>query len=292
MANLKGTFKLQDEVTQPVNFFNAIASIYDRSTGGSTREFAREILKLPQFDLPSDAVVLDNGCGTGAVIEEIIIHKRDAPIPQIVGVDPANALVDVAREKVAALPSAVAEKITLDVMSGEKLGFDDNTFTHTFTHLALPFFSDPVAGAKEIYRTLKPGGVAAVTTWVEVGFLRNVIQPAQKAVRPDQTPFNLPVKPEWFEPGHLTQVIKDGGFEKVASVNITAHHSLPTREQLVDWYMTMSGESTKDWSEEEKAALEKEIEAHVNEAAIPMTMVAGGQGFGIPSIGIVVVAHK
>ena len=50
-------------------------------------------------------------------------------------------------------------------MSGQDLKFGDSTFDVSVTNFGIFFFPDPVAGASEIRRTLKEGGMAVVTCW-------------------------------------------------------------------------------------------------------------------------------
>ena len=50
-------------------------------------------------------------------------------------------------------------------MSGQDLKFDDSTFDASVTNFGIFFFPDPVAGTREIRRTLKEGGMAVVTCW-------------------------------------------------------------------------------------------------------------------------------
>ena len=73
----------------------------------------------------------------------------------------------------------------MDVMDGQDSRFQDGLFDINVTNLGIFFFPDPVKGTKEIYRTLKPGGKAAVTTCKFSGMspvfyaVQEVIQPAK-----------------------------------------------------------------------------------------------------------------
>jgi ubiquinone/menaquinone biosynthesis C-methylase UbiE len=51
----------------------------------------------------------------------------------------------------------------------QDLTFPDEMFTHSFTNFAIFSLPDNEAAraASHIYRTLKPGGTAAITTWAE-----------------------------------------------------------------------------------------------------------------------------
>jgi SAM-dependent methyltransferase len=191
-------------------YFNIGLNDYEMGTGGCTRELARSILKLPQLSSllnnTADAVLLDNACGSGIVSEEVLLQLEaaggtDVQPPTIHVVDAAPNMVAIAQAKLSSMIES--KRLVSAVMPGEKLDYDDSTFTHSITNMGLMFFPDPVAGANEIYRTLAPGGVAIVTTWADLGYLDNVIRPAQKSARPQDTPYEVPIPSAWFDPSHV-----------------------------------------------------------------------------------------
>ncbi|OTA96851.1 hypothetical protein M434DRAFT_392535 [Hypoxylon sp. CO27-5] len=51
-------------------------------------------------------------------------------------------------------------------MDEQKLEFLDATFSHVFLSFGSPLIDDLVAAAKEMYRTLKPGGTAVTALWL------------------------------------------------------------------------------------------------------------------------------
>lgn len=55
-------------------------------------------------------------------------------------------------------------------MDGQNLEFDDNAFDWVFSIFGLMFFPDRSKGFREILRTLKPGGRAAITSWAPVSY--------------------------------------------------------------------------------------------------------------------------
>jgi ubiquinone/menaquinone biosynthesis C-methylase UbiE len=62
-----------------------------------------------------------------------------------------------------------AAQVQSEVMDAQELKYPDDKFTHSFTNFALMAIPDPAKAAKQIYRTLKPGGTAALTTWKQLG---------------------------------------------------------------------------------------------------------------------------
>ena len=53
--------------------------------------------------------------------------------------------------------------------NSETLTYADNSFDAVLTNFGIFFLPDPVADAKQNYRTLKPNGTAAVTLWKTFG---------------------------------------------------------------------------------------------------------------------------
>jgi SAM-dependent methyltransferase len=104
---------------------------------------------------PGDRV-LDLGCGTGNVSAVAV-----ATGAEVVGIDPSERLVGVARERV---PDA-----ELLVGSAEDLPFEDASFDVVISLFAVIFTPDPERAMAEIVRVLKPGGRALITSWVPAG---------------------------------------------------------------------------------------------------------------------------
>lgn len=180
-------------------FFNLSAPTYESSTGGCTRELARYAISLLP-DITADSHILDNACGNGIVGQELIYRAQHAnqSVPRITSIDGSENMVGLAQDSLKKLVSTESErkeKLAFGVMPGEKLGFADTMFTHSITNLGILFFSDGRVGVREIYRTLKPGGTAVVTTWGELGYIRT-IQAAQKVCMPNAPLFRVPVGEE------------------------------------------------------------------------------------------------
>ncbi|KAF2249930.1 hypothetical protein BU26DRAFT_292820 [Trematosphaeria pertusa] len=118
-------------------------------------------------------------------------------------------------------------------MPGEKLDFPDACFTHSITNLGLLFFGDAGAGAREIWRTLRPGGTALVTCWKCLGY-DAVIWEAQRAVRPDAQVFRVPIPKRWFEAGWLEETLREGGFVDVEVSEKVVYYAAGSVEGLME----------------------------------------------------------
>jgi ubiquinone/menaquinone biosynthesis C-methylase UbiE len=110
---------------------------------------------------PGDKV-LDIASGTGEPALSLARQMGDRI--EIVGVDAAEGMINVAQAKVI---NEGLNNIRFLTMPAEKLEFEDNRFDKLLCRFGVMLFNDPLAGAKEIYRVLKPEASFALAVWAE-----------------------------------------------------------------------------------------------------------------------------
>ena len=131
------------------------ARAYDRLltilTLGREAALRRETLERAAL-LPGERV-LDVGCGTGTLA---IGAAQAHPDCEVVGIDPASAMVGRAREKARAAKATVA----FGVGAIEKLPAEDARFDVVLSSLMLHHVPEEsrVEGLREVRRVLRPGG--------------------------------------------------------------------------------------------------------------------------------------
>ncbi|USP81892.1 uncharacterized protein yc1106_09166 [Curvularia clavata] len=241
----------------PVNemFEDDLAISYESSTGGCTRELAIHILDiLPSIDVNSN--VLDNACGNGIVAQEFFYRYPDTPLTMTC-VDKVKDMVDLARRSVPICTTSTAN-ISFDVMDGENLLLPDNTFTHSVTNCGIFFFEDAVKGASEIYRTLKPGGTAVITTWKNYNYIQ-IIHEAQQLVKPDEELLKWAVADEWSTASHLQDTLEKGGFRDIQIQEKLVYYATKSIEELCGNIMDIWTHLGPKWTEEENAELGRHI---------------------------------
>jgi len=111
--------------------------------------------------VPTDACVLDVGCGSGwasRLLAGLALKGR------VTGIDISDEMIRVARESSHSFPNA-----DFETASAERLPFDDREFTHAFSMESLYYYRDIPRALAEIYRVLAPGGVfvAVVDLYLE-----------------------------------------------------------------------------------------------------------------------------
>lgn len=112
---------------------------------------------IGRLSLPPTGRVLDVGCGTGALLQEL---ARKFPQVTLVGVDPVPEMLAVARGRV--LPST-------ELREGwaEELPFEDNDFDVVVSCNMFHYVRQPVSALMEMSRVLRPGGELVITDWCD-----------------------------------------------------------------------------------------------------------------------------
>lgn len=229
--------------------FNKVASTYETSSPMS--KTVRDLISLMP-PISSTSIVLDNASGPGIVTQKIIQQSISASTaPTIFAADISPAMIELLKQK--NFPTVKA-----DVMDAQELSYHDNTFTHVFMNMAIFLLPEPEKGAREIYRTLKPGGVAIVTSGKQAGWVR-IFQAAQKKVHSEVQLWQGPLDEEWSRDSKLRCVLIAGGF-KVENISITTTEFSQLSSTLGNFLNNMKDSSTKmitkDWSDIEKQQFE------------------------------------
>lgn len=202
---------------------------YETTGGLVTAQFAKHNLSLIP-PIPHGSVIHDNACGSGTVSRAILsLPERPEKITIFAtDIDPPFLSALTYSAKTNPWPVDVSNQ------KSEALSFKDNTLTHSITNMAIFFMSAAgLDGAREIYRTLKPGGIAVVNCWAHVTWLMP-IRTVHESIRPGK-PFPTPVT-AWHDPQHIQQVMKEAGFGKdKIRVETSDAWAVVKRAELREW---------------------------------------------------------
>jgi len=103
--------------------------------------------------------VLDVGCGFGDTA--VKLAERVGPAGRVVGVDCCEAFLDYARADATAAGLA-----NVSFIEGDALTMDfEPQYDFVFSRFGTMFFSNPVAGLRNMRKALKPGGIMTHIVW-------------------------------------------------------------------------------------------------------------------------------
>jgi len=135
--------------------WNLVADGYAETTMRMLAQYAEEAIAASK--LKPGAVILDVACGPG----ELAIRLA-GEAASVYGIDFSEAMLEIFRQKIR---SAGLKNIVIQHGDAQMLPFANGMFDAAFSIFGRMFFPDRSKGFAEIYRTLKPGGSIAVTSW-------------------------------------------------------------------------------------------------------------------------------
>ena len=142
----------------PSKFDTLTADDYDAMMGRWGRRLAPQLL---DFAGVSDGErVIDIGCGTGALTFSVL---ERANVERIDAVDLNNGFLDALRHR------NTDPRVAIQHGDACALPFADAVFDRTFSLLVLQHLSDGERAVTEMYRVLRPGGLAAAAVWDTFG---------------------------------------------------------------------------------------------------------------------------
>ena len=155
-------------------------------------------------------------------------------IAEFVGPSGSVTCTDVVPEMVAGAQRDAQRRgitnVQFRVCAADALPFPDNSFDVAVSRLGVMFFPDPLAGAREMLRVIKPGGVIAFVVWHKSElnpfcYIVNSIM-EQHVESPPADP-DGPGAFRFAEPGKLAGVLTRAGAEDVKERVIDFHIEAP-----------------------------------------------------------------
>jgi ubiquinone/menaquinone biosynthesis C-methylase UbiE len=109
---------------------------------------------LSEVPLPDSAIVLDAGCGTGAVARALAQRPN---VRAVVGLDPSPVFVEKAREY-----AKETSRLSFLVGDARAIEYPDASFDLVVFHTVLCHIPSPERALEEARRVLRPGGWLAI----------------------------------------------------------------------------------------------------------------------------------
>jgi SAM-dependent methyltransferase len=208
--------------------WNLVAEEYAAVTAPFFRHYAE--VALGRARLPEQARVLDVAAGPGTL--SLLAAERGYAV----------CAIDFAPNMISVLERAALERnleVACRVGDGTALPYTDRCFDAAFSMFGLMFFPDRDRGFRELNRTLKPGGIAVISSWqpMERFPLLSDIFAALRNLLPDM-PFGNGKAP-LGEPEEIVTEMTLAGFEGVETELVSASAQLPSLD--ASWEMMHRG---------------------------------------------------
>jgi len=260
---------MADQTSTPVPFtpkqmYPKTAALYNELTGNSSIDVAKHIVTklLPPFT--ADAVIHDNGCGTGEVTSQIMETNPPPPSGIIIkSTDKNQYMIDGCRERA----TAGGWPVEAIVMPAQSLTFPDEYFSHSFTNFIITHLEenhDPAA--KHIYRTVKKGGVAVVSTWAAMAH-GEPIKKAHLVTRGPDVVFPMGMPNRWYEQSTLKEFLLVGGFKEENIKISTCDVYIETKDlhHLMTATWSFLGSRADGWHKSDEENWDKAVDVLVKE---------------------------
>jgi SAM-dependent methyltransferase len=156
--------------------------------------------------------VLDVACGPGTLT--FAAAPRAA---HVVAVDFSPGMI---AEVAARAEREGVKNVEAKVMDAQALALPDGAFDAAFSMFSFMFFPDRARAFRELYRVLRPGGVAVVGTWAPIE-RRPMMKLGFDAVAEALPDLPRPTKGDLQEPAECVREMSEAGFEGVACTPFT-----------------------------------------------------------------------
>ena len=133
--------------------YTAGATGYDDIFARATQLFIPALLRAAQVQIGQDILDVATGTGEAAAAAAAIVGAAGS----VTAGDISPAMLDIARSKLR------GTRVTLEIIDGHSLPYEDRRFDAVLCQLGLMLFSEPARALVEFRRVLRPEGRVAIT---------------------------------------------------------------------------------------------------------------------------------
>lgn len=201
----------------------------------------------------ADATLVDIGAGTGTVA---VAALRRWPGIRAIGVDPASRLLEWAEAD--ARESGVADRLTVRVGEAAALPLPDASVDVATSTFVLQLIPDRLAGVRDAFRVLRPGGIFAHLTWrfdEEPFEPEDVFDDALDALRIEPPARSDGIGESYDSPESAAEEMRRAGFRDVRARDAWLVHRFTPRSYI---------DVAEHWTEDDAFAdLDEQTRAHL-----------------------------
>jgi SAM-dependent methyltransferase len=240
--------------------FDVSGNAYDRFMGRYSRELAPALADFAGVE--AGQRVVDVGCGSGVLTEEL---ARRVGADHVAGADP-SPLLEACAERV---PGADLKRA-----AAEALPWADDSFDAALAQLVVHFMSDPDAGAAEMTRVTRAGGVVAACTWDFSGGMKllGTYWESAKALDP-----GAESESSAFDDGRLDALWRQAGLGNVEVDALAVSSRYEDFDELWDTFLLgvgPAGQHLVSQPPERQSAIRAEYFSRLSEPAGPFELDA------------------
>ena len=185
------------------------------------------------------ASVLDVAAGAGD--QTLDIAERVGRAGTVLATDISPSILHFARENAR---RAGYRNVDVHLADGERLGVP-RTFDAAICRLGLMFYPNPLAGLREVFDALKPGGRACTLVFSEAAHNPCITTTMAIALKQADRPSSDPDTPGGLfslgKPGMIESLFERAGFKQVRTIELSAPMRLPSASHYVDFIRVSAG---------------------------------------------------
>jgi ubiquinone/menaquinone biosynthesis C-methylase UbiE len=207
-----------------------LAEAYEVMMGRFSRQLAPLFIQFT--GVGEGDVVLDVGCGTGALVLTLASMTHAA---KIVGIDPSAGFIQAARGQI------TDPRVTIELGDAQNLPYADGSFDRCLALLIVNFVPDAPKAAKEMRRVTKRGGMVATTMWdrSRANELQHCLWDAAIAIDPTVQP--IEGRASYGSAEALSDLWKGVGLNDIEATDLTMSCQFSSFDDL--WQRYLGGSS-------------------------------------------------
>ncbi len=217
----------QRNPAQQAGVWDSQAAWYDKFNATMSGAIASQALSI--MGVTPGQKVLDVAAGPGYF--SILAAEVGA---DVLAVDFAQGMVEYLKDKARRLG---VENLRVEVMNGQDLNLEDDSFDIAYSALGIMLFPDRAAGMREFCRVLKPGGLGAIAsfTGLEGNGTASLVMSALKKVIPDIEPAGEDPRFSLTDPDVFRAEMLAAGFSRVNMFTVRIVRPFNSPEALLPW---------------------------------------------------------